>query len=208
MKKYIIDYCFLILGCICFSLGIVAFFAQNQIATGGVAGIALLVNHLSSVSIGTVLIIVHLFLLLMGYKDFGKIFVFRTVIIIFFTSLLTDLMSSLFFQVNFIDIYLLNVIFGGVLVGSGIGFMFKSGGSSGGWSILAKIISKRVNIAVGNVIFLLDCSILVLSVFVFKNLETALYGMIGIFISSKMIDIILKDNINSKSVDISYRNVV
>ena len=71
MKKLIHDYCFLILGCLCLSLGIVVFFSHNQISAGGPPGIALLINHLFGVSIGGILLLVNLPLLLMGYKNFA-----------------------------------------------------------------------------------------------------------------------------------------
>lgn len=203
MKKLLIDYFFLILGSTCLSLAVVIFFAHNKIAIGGPPGIALIVNYISGLSIGSVLLITNLPLLLLGYKTFGKTFIFRTVIIIFLTSILTDLMFNMLPEFNVTKDRLLNALFGGVLVGSGIGFMFKSGGSSGGWSILAKIIASKAHIPLGQIVFLLDFLVIICFIIVFKNLETALYGIIGIFVSGKIIDLVLIGNKNIQSVHIS-----
>lgn len=207
-KTLLIDYMLLLLGCICMSIGVVVFFAHNHIAAGGPPGIAILVNYLSGISLGSVLLVVNLPLLIIGYKKFGKKYIFRTLIIVLGTSLLTDLFFNILSNFNVTNDRMLNALFGGALIGSGIGFMFKSGGSSGGWGILAQLISTSVQVPVGKIVFILDCIVIIFSVVVFRNLETALYGVVGIFVSGKMIDIILIGSSNIKSVHISCNSAV
>jgi len=205
-KKLIIDYCFAVAGCISLAIGVVIFLGQNHIATGGPPGIAILLNHLFGLSIGTVILLVNLPLLLLGYKNFGKKYIFRTLTMIILTAIFTDLASAMFPDYVVSSDQLLNSIFGGVFVGCGLGFMFRSGGSAGGWSILAQILSNITHIPVGKMLFILDGIVIIGSVLVFRNIESALYGSIGIYVSSKIIDIIVVGNVNIKSVHISCKS--
>lgn len=203
MTKVLLDYFLLALGCCCLSLAIVVFFAHNQIAAGGPPGIAIVVNHLTNISLGLVLFLVNIPLLVLGYKEYGSQFLFRTIIIVIITSILTDLAFKMLSDFVISNDRLLNAIFGGALLGSGIGLMFKGGGSSGGWSILARLLSIRFKWKVGKVIFALDSLVLTISVIVFGNFETFLYGVIGVFVSGKMVDMIIIGSTNIKVVHIS-----
>lgn len=206
MKKRLLDVLSLGLGCLCMALAIVVFFAQHQIAAGGPPGIAIVFNHFTGVSPGLVLLLVNAPLLILGYREYGGPFLLRTLGMVVMTSLLTDLCFGWLSGTVISDDQMLNAIFGGALLGTGIGLMFKGGASSGGWSILARVIATRLKWKVGKVIVGLDSLILVVAVVVFGNIETFLYGVVGVFVSGKMVDLIIIGSTNIKVVHVSCRD--
>jgi len=206
MKKELLNSAYIIVGAICMSLAIAGFFAKNQIAAGGPPGIAIIINHLTGTSLGLLLFLINFPLMLLGYKKFGRYFTLKTLVIVFTTSLFTDIWFWLLSDYIISNDTMINTLFGGMLLGAGIGLMFKSGGASGGWSVLARIIAEKVKMKVGKVTIALDCIVLILFVVVFGHIETFLYGVIGIFVAGKMIDLVIIGSTNIKTVHISCDN--
>lgn len=206
MKKELLNSAYIIVGAIFMSLAIVGFFAKNQIAAGGPPGIAIIINHLTGTSLGLLLFLINFPLMLLGYKKFGRYFTLKTLAIVFTTSFFTDIWFWLLSDYIISNDTMINTLFGGMLLGAGIGLMFKSGGASGGWSVLARIIAEKVKMKVGKVTIALDCIVLILFVVVFGHIETFLYGVIGIFVAGKMIDLVIVGSTNIKTVHISCDN--
>jgi len=206
MKKELLNSAYIIVGAICMSLAIAGFFAKNQIAAGGPPGISIIINHLTGTSLGLLLFLINFPLMLLGYKKFGRYFTLKTLVIVFTTSLFTDIWFWLLSDYIISNDTMINTLFGGMLLGAGIGLMFKSGGASGGWSVLARIIAEKVKMKVGKVTIALDCIVLILFVVVFGHIETFLYGVIGIFVAGKMIDLVIIGSTNIKTVHISCDN--
>lgn len=193
----------MMLGAILMSLAIAGFFAKNQIAAGGPPGIAIIINHLAGTSLGLLLFVINFPLMLLGYKQYGKGFTLKTLIIVFVTSLFTDIWFWLLSDYIISNDTMINTLFGGMLLGSGIGLMFKSGGASGGWSVLARLIAEKTKMKVGKITIVLEFIVLLLFVLFFGHVETFLYGVIGIFVAGKMIDLVIVGNTNIKTVHIS-----
>lgn len=144
---YIMQYFWLIVGCIITALGFNLFLKPNKIASGGIAGISLLVEHISYVEPAITQWIGNIALFLIGLLLLNKKFMMRTV----FGSLVLPLF--IFFTTNLHPITLnplLGSIYGGLLSGVGLGLVFKSDASTGGTSIVASIINKYVGISIGN----------------------------------------------------------
>lgn len=205
-KRVLLDYLFMVLGAACMACGIVIFLAQNNIAAGGPPGIAITVNHLTGMSPGLAIALINAPLILLGYKQFGRSFLLRSIINILLASAFTDLFYHFYAEVSVSDDRMLNALFGGGLIGAGIGLMFKGGGASGGWSILARLIANHMHIGIGRVIIALDCLVVISSALVFRDIETALFGVIGIFVCGRMVDLILTGKANAKAVHISCRD--
>ncbi len=206
MKKELLNSAYIIVGAIFMSLAIAGFFAKNQIAAGGPPGIAIIINHLTGTSLGLLLFLINFPLMLLGYKKFGRYFTLKTLVIVFTTSLFTDIWFWLLSDYIISNDTMINTLFGGMFLGTGIGLMFKSGGASGGWSVLARIIAEKVKMKVGKVTIALDCLVLILFVVVFAHIEIFLYGVIGIFVAGKMIDLVIVGSTNIKTVHISCDN--
>jgi len=203
IKKQLLNTAYIIVGAICMSLAIAGFFAKNQIAAGGPPGIAIIINHLTGESLGLLLFLINFPLMLLGYKQYGRNFTLKTLVIVFVTSLFTDIWFWLLSDFIISSDTMINTLFGGMLLGAGIGLMFKSGGASGGWSVLARIIAEKIKMKVGKITIALDCIVLILFVVVFGHIETFLYGVIGIFVAGKMIDLVIVGSTNIKTVHIS-----
>ncbi len=207
MKTGIIDCLGLALGSVSLAAGVVLFFTQGQIAAGGASGIAIIMNHLAGFSPGLVMAAINLPLMLVGLKQFGKTTLVKTAAAILLTSLSADFFYYMFPDLSITQDRFLNAVIGGVLAGMGIGLMFRSGGTSGGWTMLVRLIAERMHVGVGQVLFALDGLVVAATALAFGELETALYGVVGVFAAGKMVDLIVAGRPNVKSVHISSRNV-
>ena len=194
-------------GSLILALGIVLFLAPNQIATGGTPGMAILLNHIVDVPIGTLMLLINLPLLLAGGKILGKSFAIRSVVAIVATSFFID------FFIQFIHLQpvshelLLATLYGGIGVGLGVGLILRGNASAGGTTIIARVIASRSSYRPGQVILFFDVSIIVASGFVFQNIERALWSMISIYATAKCIDMILTGTLSEKIVHIATNRV-
>lgn len=189
-KNKIFDYLIIISGASLYALSVVIFTAPNNIAPGGLTGIATLINYLFSIPIGTFILFMNVPLFFIGYKRMGREYFIKTIIGTISVSVLIDLFTM------FIPVYKGNMIlvcvFGGILNGIGIALIFSRGGSSGGTDIIASLINKRFpQLSIGYLIMFSDALIVTLSAFVYNSIEAGLYAVISIFVSSKLIDRIL-----------------
>ena len=128
------------------------------------------------------MLIINIPLIIFGYRKFGRLYFVKTIIIVIAISLLTDFLSSIFNGFTISDLRIIDSIIGGLLAGSGIGFILIGGGSSSGWTVLAQIISNKFKLPIGKVCFII----------VFRDIETGIYGFLTIFIISKTINFIVK----------------
>jgi len=124
---------------------------------------------------------------------FGRSFGVRTVIAVILISILSDLFAYMLKPLIFeSENLLLGSVYGGVLLGIGLGLVFKGRGSTAGSDIIGKILNKYTSLSVGYSIFIVDSVIILFSGFIFKSYELILYSFITLFLSSKVIDIILE----------------
>ena len=199
-KNEFINYGFISLGSLLLSLAVVGFFLPNQIITGGTAGLALLLHYITPLSIGSLIALINLPLLIIGNKYLGKMFAIRTIFTIFLISIFIDFFSQLINIKPFIIDTALSAIFGGIFVGVGLALVIKGNSSAGGSTILAKIISSKTEIKPGQVILTIDLIILISSLFIIEDTAKVLWSIISIYITTKVIDIILTGNLNKKVV--------
>ena len=203
MKKEIVNYFFLFIGSITLSLGVVGFLSPNQIATGGTAGLAIIFNSIFDLPIGVLFFLINIPLLAIGLKFIGKQFALKTIVAIALMTISIDLLKELIELKALSKDPLLATLYGGVLVGIGLGFIFKGGGSAGGGTIIARIVATKSDLKPGSVILILDSIVILLSAIVFNSLELALWSLISIFATSKLVDLVLIGRSNEKLVHIS-----
>lgn len=189
-KAFIIDCLITILGTFLFACSLHIFTIPNQIAPGGITGVSTIINHLTDFPIGAVNIVLNIPIMIFGLFNLGKWFMIKTVI------------SSVAFSI-FIDYVLVNfptytgdeilvVVFGGILMGIGIGFVLKCGGSTGGMDIINKSILKRVpHLKIGALTLYVDLIVVAFSALAFQSVEPALYAIILLYISAYAIDKVL-----------------
>lgn len=202
-KQGIINYFLISLGSFVLALGVVGFLAPNKIATGGTAGLAIIFHYIFNLPIGVLMAIINVPLLLVSVKYLGKKFAFKSIVAISLIVVFVDILKEVVAIPSFSDELLLATLYGGITIGVGLGLIFKGGGSAGGGTILAKIITSKFDVKTGDVIMVLDGIVVVSAGFVFKSSELALWSMISIFATSKLIDMVLTGKSNQKIVHIS-----
>lgn len=189
-RKLAANLFFELVGCIVYAVGVYCFTAPNQIAPGGVTGLATLANYVWQLPIGLVTLLINLPLLLMAFKFIGRGFTFRTFVTVAMLSAVMDLLMPLL--PTYVGNPILAALFGGVCSGAGLGLVFMRGSTSGGTDIACRLLQlKFPHMPVGRLIMLLDAVVLILSAIVYNNIETLLYGMISIFTAAQVIDKVL-----------------
>lgn len=181
--------CFL-LGSVLYAVSVNVFTAPNSIAPGGVTGLATLVRALTGAPIGVMTVIFNVPLFIWGIREMGWRLMIKSAVAVATTSLAIDLTANLF--PHYQGDYMLVCIFGGVTAGAGLGLIFMRGGTTGGTDLAANLLTRRFrHLSLGRLILLIDLPIVLLSAFVYKSLESPLYALIVIFLTSKVVDTIL-----------------
>ncbi|MBC7194081.1 MAG: YitT family protein [Caldisericia bacterium] len=198
LKKLIKRLLGITIGSIIQALGIVLFLSPNKIAPGGFSGLSIIIYHLTGFPVGTMYFILNLPLFLIAGKKWGFNFIgltlYGTIVSSFFIDFLSIYLSSLTSNP------LLASIYGGVLVGIGVGIVFKNWGSTGGTDLLGQLIYSFTGLSFGTSMFILDTTIVLIAGIVFKALEYSLYGMLALFISSKVVDAVQEGFLSAKTV--------
>lgn len=198
IKENIIDTLVFIAGGVLCSIDINLFTARNGIPDGGFTGIAILLNHLFELPIGTVIFALNLPLFIISAKKTGLAFVLRT-------AWATLIMSALIDIGTLLPVYegdlLLCSVFGGVLSGAGLGIIFIRNATTGGVDIIAKLVGmKKPHISPGRVILIFDLAVVTLGGFVYRSLESVLYAMVVIFVTSQTLDYIIFGKTRSATI--------
>lgn len=193
MKKsnLFFDIFFDIAGSFLYAAGIYCFFESASIAPGGVSGLAIMAKYLVNIPVGIFSVLANVPLLLIASRKVSKRFVLNSVKSLLIGSIIIDMVVTPYFPAYHGD-RMLSAIFGGVFSGVGMAVIFMRGSSTGGTDILSVLIEQKFpHIQIGTAIMIVDFIILAISVLVFKNLESGLFGLIAIFCQTRIIDIII-----------------
>lgn len=173
------------------ALGVWCFIEPCMIAPGGVSGMALLVNYLTAVPVGTMALVLNIPLLISSYVCLNRRMTWKTIQTVLIMSLILDgVVTPLFPQ--YVGDKLLSSVFGGILVGMGMAMIFMRDSTTGGGDILAKLLQKRFPyMHTGYALMMTDAVVIAASVLVFGKLEAALYGLISMVATTQTIDAIL-----------------
>lgn len=187
---------FLTLGAILMAVGLEIFLVPNRIIDGGITGISIMVSHITQIPLGVFLTLFNLPFLFMGYKQIGKTFALSTL----FAVLVMSAGTYFLHPVSPLTIDpLLAAVFGGVILGIGVGLVIRSGGSLDGTEIVAILINKKSPFSVGEIVMFINFFILGSAGFVF-GWDRAMYSLIAYYLAFKLIDITLEGVDQSKSV--------
>ena len=178
-------------GALIYSIGIQCFLNASQIAPGGMSGVSIMINHLTGFPIGTISFLLNIPILFFGFRYLRRKMMYKTLVTLTIATILLDYIVTPFAPV-YVGNRLLGSVFGGVLVGTGLGIVFLRGATTGGTDILSNLLQRRFpHIPIGKAILLIDCVIITFSVLVFRDIETGLYGIISLFCTTKVIDTII-----------------
>lgn len=183
-------------GAVLAAIGLDIFLVPNNIIDGGITGISIISSHLTNLPLGFFILVLNLPFLYIGYKQIGKSFALSTLFSIISLSFWVTVFHSIPVLTN--DVFLASV-FGGIILGVGVGLIIRYGGSLDGTEIIAILIDKRTGFSIGEIIMFFNIFILGSAGFVF-GWEKALYSLITYFIAFKMIDITIEGLDESKAV--------
>ncbi|QIZ10683.1 YitT family protein [Priestia megaterium] len=189
MKKTLKDILYILLGSLIFAVGVNYFTIPNHLSEGGILGITIIAHYLFDWSPGVVNFVLNAVLLAVGYKFFEKRTFVYTLISIAACSLCLFLTEDIGHQLTE-DTFLAS-IFAGLLVGAGLGLIFRTGGTSGGSTILARLANQLLGWSIGKGMLIIDILVVVGSIFII-GLEKAMYTLLIVFIGAKAIDFIVE----------------
>ncbi|HZJ76620.1 MAG TPA: YitT family protein [Oscillospiraceae bacterium] len=192
--RILFEYMEITFGCALIAVGLVLFLAPNMIAPGGVTGLAVVAQKVFHIPVDITNLVINIPLFIIGLFVLGKVFGIKTA---YATITLSAFMRLVI--IIFGDSYtltgdlLLSAIYGGVIVGIGIGFVFRGGGTTGGTDLAGAIINKFFpNLSVSKSMMILDLIIIIAAGFIGENIEISLYSTIALYILVHMMDFILE----------------
>ncbi|PKM82343.1 MAG: hypothetical protein CVU89_04900 [Firmicutes bacterium HGW-Firmicutes-14] len=186
--KTLREYLLILIGVLLTAAGLDMFLVPNRIAAGGVSGIATIVYYTAHVPVGITMLAINIPLFFMGIRRLGMSFGVRSLFGTIIISLGVDLMAP-FLPVPTRD-PLLASIYGGIVVGIGIGTVFRNRGTTGGTDLAAAIVNNYARVSVGVALFIIDASVIVAAGIAFGSAELALYALLTIFLTARVIDIV------------------
>jgi uncharacterized membrane-anchored protein YitT (DUF2179 family) len=196
MKQQIKRYLFMFIGSILAALGLEVFLVPNQIIDGGVIGISIMASHITSWPLGIFIFILNLPFIYLGYLQIGKSFAISTLFSLASLSLWVSVLLPIPGFTN--DVFLAS-IFGGIILGIGVGLIIRYGGSLDGTEIVAIILDKRTGFSVGEIVMFFNIFIIGSAGLVF-SWDKAMYSLVAYFIAYKLIDITIEGLDESKGV--------
>lgn len=188
--KTMIDSVYFIVGVAVYSVAVNMFLSPDGISPGGFTGLAVIVNHLTQIPIGIMLFIFNIPVLVWGYLKMGGVFILKTSFVTVLMSFCIDISAQFLPPIKADGI--LSSFFGGMLMGLGLSLVMLRGATTGGIDIIAKLINRRYrHLSVGKIILAADGLIIILTALTYKNIETALYSAVAIYVATRVIDVLL-----------------
>lgn len=180
------------------SVGLEIFLVPDDIIDGGVVGISIITSHLSGLPLGLFTFCLNIPFFIVGYKQIGRTFTLST----FFSVTCLSLGLSLLRPIpGLTQDPLLAAVFGGIINGTGVGIIIRTGGSLDGTEIVAIILERKLSFSIGEIVMFFNLFILTSAGFVF-GWDRAMYSLIAYFIASKAIDIVTEGIDESRAVTV------
>ena len=187
-KQYLAPYGLITLGCAIYAVGFNWCYVPNQIGFGGMTGIAQIINYiLPWFPIGMAVILLNIPTFLLGWKFLGGHVLVSSLYAMFVSSLMIDMLTAVH-TFEPMD-PMLACIFGGVLLGVSLGLVFLPGAPTGGTDLVARLVKLKINwLPMGQVLLAVDLMVILAVAAAFRNIYSAMYGIIGLYISSMVMD--------------------
>ena len=190
IKQIALDLIYDIAGSILYAAGIYTFAGNGGFAPGGVSGLALIMNHLWGLPVGTVTLLLNIPLILISYKTVGKRLLIKSGVTMLISTIFVDLVFPLFPMYS--GNRMMAALCSGVFLGAGMALFYIRGSSSGGIDFLTLTIKKKKpHMTIGVITMLIDLAVILLGVPVFGDIDSVLYGLLATFVSTVVIDKIL-----------------
>ena len=189
--KLFLSYLWITLASVVYAVGFNWCYEPNQIGFGGITGVAQIVNAiLPAAPIGTVVILLNVPLFLMGWKFLGGHLLLSSLYAMFISSLAIDLLHLVCVFQPMDPV--LATIYGGVLMGGSLGVIFLQGATTGGTDLIARLLKLKLAwLPMGKLLMAIDLAVILAVAVAFGNLDSALYGVVALYLSSKVMDLVL-----------------
>ena len=191
LTRMVRDYAWIALGSVLYSLSFDWFYVPNQIGFGGLTALGMILNYLSpAIPIGMVVLILNIPLFLLGWKFLGGHTLVSSLFAMTATSVLVDLIAAMYTFPSMDP--MLAAIFGGVSLGVSLGMIFSKGATTGGTDLTARLLKLPFAwLPMGKLLMVVDLTMLLSVSLVFRSMESAMYGMISLYISTLVMDGVL-----------------
>ena len=182
----ILTYMFMTIGILLAAIALEVFLIQNKIIDGGITGVSIILSFLTNINLSIFIIILNIPFLLLGFRHLGKNFLIQSTVAMALFSVLLEIFKQVDVVTN--DV-LLATVFGGILLGIGVGFVIRYGACLDGVETVAILINKKTSFSVGQVILLVNLVIYMVAGILF-GWDRALYSIMTYFITYKLIDMV------------------
>jgi len=205
-KNNLFDYVMIMLGSLIMAIGLMLFLVPNKVSAGGVSGISTILYHMFNWPAGITMLALNIPLFLIGIKVFGRKFGMKTFWGIIWISLFSDLIDVILKLPPLTTDPILATIYGGLLLGGGLGIIMKGRGTTGGSDIIARILNKYFHLSLGISFMIIDTVIIITMGIIFKNVELILFCLISLAISSKVVDMFIEGLTSERAITIMSKN--
>ncbi|WP_226567944.1 YitT family protein [Bacillus stratosphericus] len=178
---------FILIGSAIFSFGLVHFNMQNNLAEGGFTGITLLLYFLFHIDPSISNLVLNIPIFFIGWKMLGRTMFTYTIVGTISLSVFLAIFQRFQIHMPLQHDLALAALFAGVFIGTGLGIIFKFGGTTGGVDIIARLINKHYQVAMGRTMFIFDACVITISL-TFLNYKEAMYTLVAVFVAAKVID--------------------
>ena len=190
LRRQIVKYLLIVLGSVIYAIGFQYFMFPNNIVSGGLTGIAMILNHFTRWPVGMTVLVMNVPLFLIAWRHFGADYLIGSLVGTAISSICVDLFASTGIVATTDP--MLGSIIGGVVKGAGLGMIYYVGASTGGIDIVAKMLRQKYQqINFGTIVLILDVMIVGAYALVLDKYQSAMYSLIGMYVVSKVVDLAL-----------------
>ncbi|MBN2464667.1 YitT family protein [candidate division WOR-3 bacterium] len=183
---------YIVVGSAVMAMAYNLFLIPHHIVPGGAGGVAMILNYFFATPVGLTILVINIPLFFIGIKTFGRSYGVKSLLGIAISSLLIDGFTYVFHIRSATDNPILACIFGGIMLGAGLGLVFRGGGSTGGSDIVGMVLNRYTNLSTGTAILVVDFVVISAAGICFGQFETALYGYLNLYLQTRAIDLVLE----------------
>jgi uncharacterized membrane-anchored protein YitT (DUF2179 family) len=209
-NHWTVNYSVVLLGAFIMATAFVLFITPYKIVPGGIYGVSIIIHYLTlgafsfapnGLPVGMMGIILDIPITLVGIRLLGKRFALKSIVGLFSTSIFIDLITFFWGPKPLVEgDILLSSLFGGVLMGLGLGLIFKAKGATGGTDTIAMIFEKYTRIPIGRLLIIIDSMVVILGVIAFRDWKIPLYSLIVIYVTGRVVDSVIQGFGNGKTL--------
>lgn len=192
IRRLAVNLALIALGSVFMALSYALFLIPHHFVPGGVSGIAIILNYFLRLPVGALILALNIPILALGVRVMGRDYALKSLLGMGLSSVLIDVFDRGLRLGSATENPILASIYGGILLGIGLGFVFRGRATTGGSDILGQILNKYTGVTIGFGIMIVDFIVISASGLAYKNLEAPLYGYIVLFLSTKVLDMILE----------------